>query len=101
MADEIKDITKVTEKEGIAVTGVASVFTEKERSALAAYMGVTLSDDVDYSFDELDRLHDDIMERFPYEFDPVTADNGAQHPNRSPSVALSTSARDTARLLPE
>ena len=74
MADEIKDITKVTEKEGIAVTGVASVFTEKERSALAAYMGVTLSDDVDYCIDELDRQHDDIMERFPYEFDPVTAE---------------------------
>ncbi len=74
MADEIKDIAEITEKEGIAVTGVASVFTEKERSALAAYMGITLSDSVDYSFDELDRLHDDIMERFPYEFDPVTAE---------------------------
>ena len=74
MADEIKDVTRVTEKEGVAVTGVASVFTEKERSALAAYMGVTLSDDVDYSFDELDRLHDDIIERFPYEFDPVTVE---------------------------
>ena len=31
----------------------------------------------------------------------VMADNDAQHPNRSPSVALSTSVRDTVRLLPE
>lgn len=74
MADERKDIAKITEKEGIDVTGVASVFTEKERSALAAYMGVTLSDRIDYSFDKLDSLHDEIMERFPYEFDPVTAE---------------------------
>lgn len=56
------------------MTGVASVFSERERSALAAYMGITLSDSVDYSFDELDCLHDDIMERFPYEFDPVTGE---------------------------
>ena len=54
--------------------GVASVFTEKERDALAAYLGVILSDKVDYSFDELDSLHDAIMEQFPYEFDPVTGE---------------------------
>ena len=56
------------------MTGVASVFTEKERNALTAHMGVILSDSVDYSFDDLDSLHDNIMERFPYEFDPVTGE---------------------------
>lgn len=56
------------------MTGVASVFTEKERNALAVHMGVILSDSVDYSFDELDNLHDDIMDRFPYEFDSVTGE---------------------------
>ena len=56
------------------MTGVASVFTEKERNALAVHMGVILSDSVDYSFDDLDSMHDDIMERFPYEFDPITGE---------------------------
>ena len=56
------------------MTGVASVFTEKDRNALTAHMGVILSDSVDYSFDDLDSLHDNIMERFPYEFDPVTGE---------------------------
>ena len=56
------------------MTGVASIFTENERNALATHIGVILCDSVDYSFDELDSMHDDIMERFPYEFDPTTGE---------------------------
>ena len=63
-----------SEKAGMIVKGVAAVFTEEERNALSVHMGVVLRDDVDYSEDDLDSLHDAILEKFPYEYDGVTGE---------------------------
>ena len=49
---------------------VASMFTEEARAALEASLGVVLTDDRDYTEDELEDLYILITDDFPSEYDP-------------------------------
>lgn len=46
---------------------VAAVFTAKERAFIQEHTGVTLSNDRDYSDDELLRIHEAITDNAPYD----------------------------------
>lgn len=47
---------------------IASLFSDRARDALQKNLGITLSDDYDYSNDELAQLYDTIADEFPYSF---------------------------------
>ena len=51
------------------MSGLASVFTEEERSALQKYCGLALHDDQDYSKEELLEIYDLVCDTFPYAYD--------------------------------
>lgn len=48
---------------------IASLFSDRARTALKESLGITLSDDRDYSQDELEQLYERITDEFPYSFD--------------------------------
>lgn len=48
---------------------VASKFSEDALCALKKKLGIELSDEKDYSADELEALYDQIVNDFPYEYD--------------------------------
>lgn len=56
-------------KEGGAMIGLASVFTEKERYALQEHCNIVLSDDREYSKDDLLEIYDLVCDTFPYDYD--------------------------------
>lgn len=58
---------------------VASLFADEALNALEKYLGVSLSDEKDYTMDELSDLYDRITEEFPYQFnsDGTPAESGA------------------------
>lgn len=49
---------------------VASLFSGGAKEALQESLGITLSDDHDYSRDELEQLYERITDEFPYSYDP-------------------------------
>lgn len=48
---------------------IASLFSDRARDALQKNLGITLSDDNDYSQDDLEQLYERITDEFPYSFD--------------------------------
>ena len=51
------------------MTGVKSLFTEEELAFMETSIGLELSDDKDYSTDELLDIHVFITDELPYEYD--------------------------------
>lgn len=51
------------------MTGVKSVFTDKELEFMRSSIGLELSDTKDYTDDELDDIYLLITEQLPYDFD--------------------------------
>ena len=58
------------------VKGIASLFTDEARAELDRQLGIVLSDDYDYSSEELSEMYDRIADDFPYAY----GDNGAPLP---------------------
>ena len=56
-------------KGGVCIKGLASVFTEKEQTALLEHCGIALSDTKDYTGDEILEIYDLVCDTFPYEYD--------------------------------
>lgn len=56
---------------------IASLFSDRARTALRESLGITLSDDRDYSQNELEQLYERITDEFPYSFD---SDGSPQEP---------------------
>ena len=50
--------------------GIASLFSEEARQELEKQLDIILSDEHDYSADELEDIFGEITENFPYEFGP-------------------------------
>lgn len=51
------------------MTGVKSVFTDKELEFMRSNIGLELSDTKDYTVDELDDIHTLITDELPYSYD--------------------------------
>lgn len=51
------------------MTGVKSVFTENELSFMKSTIGIELSDEKDYSDDDLLEIHEEITEELPHDYD--------------------------------
>ncbi len=47
---------------------IASLFSDRAKEALQKNLGITLSDDHDYSRDELELLYERITDEFPYSY---------------------------------
>lgn len=48
---------------------IASLFSQEARQELEKQLGIVLSDERDYSANELEDLYERITDDFPYEFD--------------------------------
>ncbi len=48
---------------------VASLFSDKMKEELKKSLGIEITDEYDYSDDEMEELFYQITENFPYEFD--------------------------------
>jgi len=51
------------------MTGVKSVFTDEELDFMKSSIGLELSDDKDYTDDELLEIHEQITAELPYAYD--------------------------------
>lgn len=51
------------------MTGVKSVFSSEELDFMKSTIGIVLSDERDYSDDDLLELHDQITEDLPHDYD--------------------------------
>lgn len=51
------------------MTGVKSVFSSEELDFMKSTIGIELSDERDYSDDDLLELHDQITEDLPHDYD--------------------------------
>lgn len=49
--------------------GVASLFSDEAREALQVQLGIVLSDETDYTRDELSEMYDRVTDNFPYAYD--------------------------------